>query len=142
MPLSVRLLGDKDQLMESVNYPYAAQRQLNRPSMTHRSPQVFGLRLCSARQAGLPAWFSGLSAMDWIVMRLQEAVFSLIIEVIAFCSILRQGFACGSGFTKATFYWAEEMDHGNSPEVVSSPAIQHGRRIIMRDEEREATSCN
>jgi hypothetical protein len=41
--------------------------------------------------------------MDWIVMRLQEAVCSLAIEVSAFCRILRHGFACEMGFRKAHF---------------------------------------
>jgi len=106
MPLSVTLLGDKDHLLEHVNYPYAAQRQLNPRSMAHgsfTSAQVFGLALCSARQAGSPAWFSEESAMDWIVVRLQEAVCSRIIEVIAFCRIQRHGFACEMGFRKAHF---------------------------------------
>jgi len=35
MPLSVTLLGDEDHLLEQVNYPYAAQRQLNPRSMAH-----------------------------------------------------------------------------------------------------------
>jgi hypothetical protein len=106
MPISVTLLGDKNYLPERVNYPYVPQRQLNPRSMAQgsfTSAEVSGLALCSVRQAGSPASFSGRSATDWIVMRFQEAVCSLIIEVIAFCRILHHGFACESGFMKAHF---------------------------------------